>query len=140
MAIKTVETEVSVADFINAVPNEQQRLDSWKLVEWMKDITGSEAKMWGPSIIGFGKYHYKYPSGHGGAIALLGFSPRKGSTSLYIYSCESDESEALLSKLGKFKMGKACIYIKKLSDIDEQIFRQIAQNSIEYTRKKYIVE
>ncbi|RZL19051.1 MAG: DUF1801 domain-containing protein, partial [Pedobacter sp.] len=97
---KTKETNENVVEFINAVPDLQKRQDSFDLVDWMEEITGSPATMWGPSIIGFGKYHYKYASGHEGDAPLLGFSPRKAAISLYIYNCEGEES-TLFGKLGK---------------------------------------
>ena len=133
---KTKETSENVLAFINAVPDLQRRQDSFDLITWMGEITGSPAIMWGPSIIGFGKYHYKYASGHEGDAPLLGFSPRKAAISLYIYNCEGEET-ALLSKLGKFKMGKACIYIKRLSDIDLSIAKQIAEESIKSVQDRY---
>ncbi len=133
---KTTETAKNVFDFINLVENGQQRNDSFRLIEMMRDISGYEPKMWGPSIIGFGIYHYKYDSGHEGEAPLIGFSPRKNATSLYIYT-DSGTSKQLLQKLGKFKMGKACIYIKKLNDIDESTFYQIAKNTIAFLTKKY---
>jgi len=133
---KTKETSENVLAFINAVPDLQKRQDSFDLITWMGEITGSTAIMWGPSIIGFGKYHYKYASGHEGDAPLLGFSPRKAAISLYIYNCEGEET-ALLSKLGKFKMGKACIYIKRLSDIDLSIAKQIAEESIKSVQDRY---
>jgi len=109
---KTTQTEVDVIDFLNSyVDNEQKKTDSHKLIELMGQWSGFEPKMWGPTIIGFGSYHYKYASGHEGDAPLLGFSPRKGQFSLYIYS-NTKKSDELLKDFGKFKMGKACIYIK----------------------------
>lgn len=114
---KTTETEVNVTDFINSyVDNEQKRIDSFQLIELMREWSGFEPKMWGPTIIGFGSYHYKYASGHEGDAPLIGFSPRKAEFSLYVYS-PTEENKHQLDDLGKFKMGKACIYVKKLSDI-----------------------
>lgn len=133
---KTKETDENVVEFINAVPDLQKRQDSFELVDWMEEITGSPATMWGPSIIGFGKYHYKYASGHEGDAPLLGFSPRKAAISLYIYNCEGEES-TLLAKLGKYKMGKACIYVKRLSDIDLNVAKAISEESIKYVQKRY---
>ena len=129
---KTIETEVSVTDFVNTyVDNEQRKTDSFTLIDLMKEWSGFEPKMWGPTIIGFGSYHYKYASGHEGEAPLIGFSPRKAEFSLYVYS-PSDESESLLASLGKFKMGKACIYMKKLSDINVEVLAKISKNSIAY--------
>lgn len=133
---KTTETTVSVKDFINAVPDEQKRKDSFALIKRMKEITGSEPKMWGPTIIGFGKYHYKYASGHEGDAPRLGFSPRKAAISLYIY-CDTPENKKLLKDLGKYKIGKVCIYIKRLSDINGEVWEKIAKNSFALYMKKY---
>ena len=102
----------------------------------MKKITGHEARMWGPSIIGFGKYHYKYASGHEGDAPLMGFSPRKAAISLYVY-IGLGEHEHLLNGLGKFKMGKFCIYIKRLSDIDRQKLKVLMTESLKYMQTKY---
>ena len=135
---KTIETTDSVADFISLVEKEEQRSDSLRLIEIMRDLSGYEPRLWGASIIGFGSYHYKYASGHEGDAPLIGFSPRKSATSLYIYA-DTEASEQLLQKLGKYKMGKACIYVNKLSDIDEQVLRQIASETINFLRERYSV-
>jgi len=127
---KTTETEVSVTDFINSyVESDLKKSDSFQLVELMSKWSGFEPKMWGPTIIGFGSYNYKYPSGHEGSAPLIGFSPRKAEFSLYVYS-PTDQNEQLLDHLGKFKMGKACIYIKKLSDINISTLKKICENTI----------
>jgi len=133
---KTKPTDVKVSDFLNALDNEQKKQDAFRLVEILKDLTGCDPYMWGGSIVGFGSYHYKYDSGHEGDAPVLGFSPRKAEFSLYIYA-QGSGSESLLEKLGKFKMGKACIYMKKLADIDETVLREIAKNTIDYTSDKY---
>ncbi len=133
---KTTETSASVTAFINAVENEQQRKDSLQLVELMRNISGYEPTMWGPSIIGFGYYHYRYNSGHEGDAPLIGFSPRKAAISLYIFTGLEDHSH-LLSSLGKFKTGKACIYIKKLSDINIDSFTKLCNTTIGYLQSKY---
>jgi hypothetical protein len=133
---KTTETSMSVTDFINAVEKEQQRKDSFKLIELMQSISGHEPKMWGPSIIGFGNYHYKYDSGHEGDAPLIGFSPRKAATSLYVFT-GLEEHQHLLDGLGKFKMGKACIYIKRLADIDEQSLTMVMKETINFLKSKY---
>ena len=122
---KTTHTGVNVADFINSyVDNEQKKTDSFRLIELMQKWTDSEPKMWGPSIIGFGNYHYKYASGHEGDAPVIGFSPRKAAFSLYVYS-DTEKSKVLLANLGKFKMSKACIYVKKLSDIEIAILQEL---------------
>ncbi|CAM3430457.1 DUF1801 domain-containing protein [Flavobacterium chungbukense] len=133
---KTTETVSSVNDFINAVDNEAKRNDAFQLVKIIQEITGFEPKMWGPSIIGFGSYHYKYASGHEGDAPLAGFSPRKAATTVYFYLPEENRDE-LLSKLGKHTSSKACIYIKKLNDIDIEILIKIILLSIEYTQNLY---
>jgi hypothetical protein len=129
---KTVETEVNVIDFINAfVENDQKKADSFRLVDLMSEWSGFEPKMWGPTIIGFGSYHYKYASGHEGDAPLIGFSPRKAEFSLYVFS-PIDENKHLLHDLGKFKMAKACIYVKKLSDINISILEKLCKTTIAY--------
>ncbi len=133
---KTTETQASVTDFINAVENEVKRNDAFELLKIIQETTGFEPKMWGPSIIGFGSYHYKYESGHEGDAPLAGFSPRKTAMTVYFYLPE-DEREELLTKLGKHTSSKACIYIKKLADIDIEILKKIILLSIAYTQKLY---
>jgi len=132
---KTTETNVNVIDFINSfVENEQKKLDSFQLIELMQKWSGFEPKMWGPTMIGFGSYHYKYASGHEGDAMLIGFSPRKAAFSLYV-SAPGNNNKDLLQNLGKFKMGKACIYIKKLEDINLNILEKLCKETIKYTNK-----
>jgi len=133
---KTTETESSVTDFINAIEDTAKRNDSFELVKIMQEESGFEPKMWGPGIIGFGSYHYKYDSGHEGDAPLVAFSPRKAAISLYCYTT-TENKEELLSKLGKHKASKACIYIKKLTDIDTEILRKIILLSIENLNRLY---
>lgn len=134
---KTAETEIKVIDFINSfVDNDQKKADSFQLIELMQKWTGSEPKMWGPTIIGFGSYHYKYESGHEGDAPIIGFSPRKAEFSLYVYS-PTDASKLLLNDLGKYKMGKSCIYVKKLSDINLEILKKLSDESIAHVNKHY---
>lgn len=134
---KTSETEISVIDFINTfVEDEAKRNDAFKLVQIMQEVSGFEPKMWGPSIIGFGSYHYKYASGHEGDAPLAGFSPRKAAISLYVYLPEENRME-LLSKLGKHKPAKGCIYIKKLSDINVEILKEMVSSSVKELQKLY---
>ncbi|MBD3903435.1 DUF1801 domain-containing protein [Chryseobacterium sp. Ch-15] len=129
---KTTYTEIDIKDFLDSyVDNEQKKADSLQLIELMQKWSDSEPKMWGPSIIGFGNYHYKYASGHEGDAPVIGFSPRKAAFSLYVYS-DTEKSKLLLPNLGKFKMSKACIYIKKLSDIDVSILKELCMESIQY--------
>jgi len=134
---KTTETEVNVVDFINTfVENEQKKQDSFRLLELMREWSGSEPKMWGPTIIGFGKYHYKYASGHEGDAPILGFSPRKAEFSLYVYM-PTPENDKLLDELGKFKMGKACIYFKRLSDLNLDAVEKMSKSTIKYIEENY---
>tara|TARA_R110002072_G_scaffold293232_3_gene462437 strand:- start:7657 stop:8079 length:423 start_codon:yes stop_codon:yes gene_type:complete len=133
---KTKPTKASVTDFINAVENEQKRKDSYRLIELMKDVSGEEPYMWGPSIIGFGNYHYKYKSGHEGDAPILGFSPRKAAISLYAFT-GLDEHKNQLDSLGKFTMGKACIYVKKLEDIDEKTLIDVMKQTISFIETTY---
>jgi len=131
---KTKPTEVSVADFIESVEDAQKREDSKAIVAMMQEITGMPPKMWGPSIIGFDQYHYKYASGHEGDFAIVGFSPRKQNISLYIIM-GFDKHDALLSKLGKFKIAKSCLYIKKLADVDQQVLRELITETVKIMRE-----
>ncbi|PHR47657.1 MAG: hypothetical protein COA32_06800 [Fluviicola sp.] len=142
---KTKETDANVNEFINSFANsEQKKKDSFELIKILQDITGEEPKMWGPSIIGFGSYHYKYKSGHEGDAPILAFSPRKSAISLYIYS-DTEKSNSILSDLGKYKMGKACIYVNKLENINIPVLKELCIESIKYInehnecacRKKY---
>jgi hypothetical protein len=133
---KTTETTASVTEFLNAVPDETKRNDSFRLVEIMEEQTGYKAKMWGPSIVGFGSYHYKSASGHEGDAPLAGFSPRKAATSLYLIQ-DRAEKEKLLANFGKHKTEGGCIYIKKLQDVDEEILRKMISSSVSYTKDKY---
>ncbi|WP_264520911.1 DUF1801 domain-containing protein [Flavobacterium sp. N1994] len=129
---KTIATEVDVLAFIDSyVGEEQKKADSYQLIALMRDWTGFEPKMWGPSIIGFGSYHYHYASGHEGDMPLLAFSPRKAAFSLYVYS-PTEASKPLLEDLGKFKMGKSCIYVKKLSDIHIPVLEKMGKATIAY--------
>ena len=129
---KTTYTEANVIDFINSyVDNDQKKTDSFHLIELMREWSGFEPKMWGPTIIGFGNYHYNYASGHEGDTPIIGFSPRKPEFSLYVFS-PTEESKKLLGELGKFKMGKACIYVKKLSDINISTLEKLSKISIAF--------
>jgi hypothetical protein len=133
---QTTQTESSVTEFINSVADETKRNDSFYLVELMQTQTGFGPKMWGPSIIGFGSYHYKYAGGHEGDAPLIGFSPRKDAISLYLFQ-NFEGKEELLQKFGKYKAGKGCIYVKKLADIDLEVLRVMMSKSTEYIRRLY---
>ncbi|HWL27057.1 MAG TPA: DUF1801 domain-containing protein [Ureibacillus sp.] len=129
-------TDQSVIEFIETVDNPKKREDAYRLLSIFEETSGYEAKMWGPSIIGFGSYHYKYDSGHEGDAPLVGFSPRKAKISLYIVPGEP-QREQLLKLLGKHTSGKACIYINKLSDVDENVIKELIIQSIHHTQTKY---
>lgn len=136
--LKTKQNDADVYEFIRSFANtEQKQKDSFELLKLMQDFTGYEPKMWGPSIIGFGSYHYKSErSKQEGDWPLLGFSPRKAAISLYVYT-GSKEHEYLLNDLGKYKMGKACIYIKKLSDINVDALKTLMSKTMAFVRTKY---
>jgi len=136
--LKTKVTQVNVTDFINSfVESGQKKSDSFDLLRLMQKFTGFEPKIWGDSIIGFGKYHYKSDrSKQEGDWPLVGFSPRKAAISLYVYS-GLPEHEYLLKDLGKYKIGKACIYIKKLSDINLHVLENIVKETIGYLENRY---
>ena len=132
---KTAVTGKSVDDFIAALDNEATRDDTYTLIKIFKDITGCDAKMWGPSIVGFGTHHYKYESGHEGDMPLACFSPRKTAIVLYLSSFEKKED--LLKKLGKHKASKGCVYIKKLEDVDAEVLRKMVMASFKSVTKNY---
>ncbi|MNV03274.1 hypothetical protein D3C71_935340 [compost metagenome] len=137
---KTHETDKDVFEFIEEfAPSEQKKKDSHELIALMTKATGFEPKMWGPSIIGFGTYHYKYASGHEGDAPILGFSPRKAAISLYVYT-GLPEHEYLLKDLGKFKIGKVCVYVNKLSDIDRERLIHLMDVSVAYMKENYITD
>lgn len=133
---KTVYTEESVRAFIENVESVQKRKDSYDLVKLMERISGEGARLFGPSIIGFGKYHYTYASGHEGEAPLIGFSPRKAAISLYVFTGWEGHAH-LLEDLGKFKLGKACIYIKKLEDIHEEALVKLMEATIDFLSSRY---
>jgi hypothetical protein len=133
---KTKPTETSVDAFVSAVADERQREDALTIAAMMERLTGEKPKMWGPSIIGFGSYHYKYDSGREGDMCRIGFSPRKGQTVVYAMDGYADK-EALMARLGKHKTGKSCLYIKKLADVDEAVLEEICTRSLAYMDEKY---
>lgn len=135
--LKTKATAASVSAFIAAVDNDTRRADAKELLKLMKDITGWKPKMWGPTIIGLGAYHYTYASGHSGSICALGFSPRDAS--LVIYAAEFPGKADLLKKLGKHKTGKSCLYINRLADVDLGVLRQILEQGLAQLRKDWPV-
>lgn len=133
---KTTLNENSVSDFLDGVENEKRREDSKIALKLMEEITGEEAKMWGKSIVGFGTYHYKYASGREGDFMKVGFSPRKTSLTLYIMG-GFDRYDELMEKLGKYKIGKSCLYIKKIEDVDLEVLKDLVRESVAYISQKY---
>ncbi|WP_371018425.1 DUF1801 domain-containing protein [Pseudalkalibacillus sp. JSM 102089] len=134
--LKTKETDYSVIEFIESVDHPKKREDGYRLLDLFTETTGYEAKMWGPSIIGFGSYHYKYATGHEGDAPLVGFSPRKAKISLYLAQGEPEREEAL-ERLGKHTTGKACVYVNKLADIDLGVLKELIDQSVDYMQKLY---
>lgn len=133
---KTKPTNVSVPAFIDAIADETRRKDAKTLVKLMQSATGEKPKMWGPSIIGFGSYHYTYESGREGDMPLAGFSPRKAATVVYGTTGFS-ESEALLAKLGKHTVSGSCLHIKKLADVDQKILEALVTKSVAAKRVQH---
>ena len=135
-ALKTKPTKVSVASHLAAVANEEQRTDAQRLVALMRKVTRKEPRMWGPSIVGFGSYHYKYASGHEGDSALTGFAVR--GRELVVYIAEAFEGrDALLARLGKHRAGKVCVYVRRLADVDPKVLETLVARSIADTKRRY---
>jgi hypothetical protein len=134
--LKTKLNDASVEDFLNSVTDEKQRKDSFTLLELFKKVTREEPKMWGSSIIGFGSYHYKYASGQEGDWMMTGFSPRKTNLSIYIMGGFETNPE-LMEKLGKYKTGKSCLYVKSLEDVDLKIVEKLIKADLAYMKKMY---
>lgn len=134
---KTRPTGDSVGAFIAQAEDPQKRADSAVLIDMMARITGEEPKMCGPSIVGFGRYHYKYDSGHEGDSCLAAFSPRKAEFSIYLWPEAADWREKLLTRLGKHRMGKGCLYVKRLDAIDLEVLEELIQLSYDAARKRY---
>ena len=131
---KTRPTDQKVVDFIHSVDHETRREDGLALLDMMQEITGEEAVMWGSSIVGFGSYHYKYESGREGDMPLVGFSPRKQNMTLYIMP-GFDAYEDMLVELGKHKIGKSCLYVNKLADVDQGVLRKLIRHSYDHMKK-----
>ena len=122
--LKTKPNRADVGKFIDSIADAGKRRDSRALLAMMQEITGAKPRMWGASIVGFGTYHYRYASGREGDWFVTGFSPRKQALTVYLM-CDVSTQQPLLDKLGKYKIGKSCLYIKKLADIDETVLRQL---------------
>jgi hypothetical protein len=133
---KTRATIASVTEFINSIEDRQKRADARKVAAIMRRVTGKRAKMWGSSIVGYGTYHYKYESGREGDFMITGFSPRKQALTVYIVA-GFRRFDTLMGKLGKYRTGKSCLYINRLSDVDEKVLEKLIDRSVKYMRKNY---
>jgi len=134
--LKTKATEVSVEAFLDTVEDPRRREDGKALAALLERVTGEPAKMWGPSIVGFGSYHYTYDSGHSGEMCRIGFSPRKAQLVLYGLRA-GDDAEAMLARLGKHSTGKGCLYVKKLADVDMGVLEAMARASLKEMQRRY---
>ena len=133
---KMKENDQSVIQFIEQIEHPRKKAEAYQLLDLFTEASGYKAKMWGPSIIGFGKYHYKYKSGHEGDAPRVGFSPRKAKISLY-FSLDAPESDRLLNAFGKHTTGKACVYVNKLADIEIDILRKLIVMTVDFMRENY---
>ncbi|MEO7922691.1 MAG: DUF1801 domain-containing protein [Chitinophagaceae bacterium] len=133
---KTTENSKSVTAFIKKISEPQRQKDAFAIIAIMKKVSGFEPKMWGPAIVGFGSYHYKYESGREGDAPLIGFSPRKAAFSLYL-SSRFAKREELLNQFGKHKTSKACIYFKKIADIDIAVLKKMIAGSLKYSKTNH---
>ena len=134
--LKTRPTRASVTAFVAAIEDREMRADAKKVAAMMRRATGKRARMWGPSIVGYGRYHYRYASGREGEFMITGFSPRRQALTVYIMPGFGHFAK-LMSKLGKYKTGKSCLYIKRLADVDETVLERLIQDSVEYMRQHY---
>jgi hypothetical protein len=132
---KTRQTDASVKDFLDRVKNLQRREDAYTVLKMMQEVTHKRPRMWGPSIVGFDKYHYQYASGHEGEICMIGFSPRSQALVLYIWAGFEGHDD-LLRRLGKHTRSKACLYIRKLTDVDLEILETIIERSYQYAKNR----
>jgi hypothetical protein len=133
---KTIATTAPVSDYLASITDPQRRADCLQLQKMMQEITGCEARMWGPAIVGFGQYHYRYDSGREGDMCVVGFSSRKTDISIYLVAA-SDKQQQLLTQLGKHKMGKACLSVRRLADIQLPVLQQLIADSVATTRLRY---
>ncbi len=133
--LKTKPTEASVEDFLDQIENEQRKADCFELLQICSEVTGEPAKMWGENMVGFGKYHYQYKSGHEGEWFLTGFSPRKQNLTIYILAGFQDY-EDLLKDLGKHKTSSSCLYLKKLDDVDRRVLKKVIAASVEDMKRR----
>jgi hypothetical protein len=133
---KTQPTKASVTAYINAIEDTQRRADVRKVAAMMRKATGKRARMWGPGIVGYGTYHYKYASGREGDFMITGFASRKQALTVYIMP-GFERFDALMGKLGRYTTGKSCLYIKRLSDVDETVLERLINASVQYMREHY---
>jgi hypothetical protein len=133
---KTTENNNSVSGFIKTVDDKRKQADSFELISLFEEATGFPAKMWGPAIIGFGSYHYRYATGHEGDAPMAGFSPRKNAITIYL-ATDFAKRDELLQKLGKHKISKACIYFNKLEDIQVPVLKKMISESVKHMKRKY---
>ena len=136
---KFAPTGQAVAEVIESLPSDNKKADAYELLVLYERVSGEDAVVWYPNIIGFGQYHYVYDSGHEGDAALLAFSPRKAKISLYLDQ-DFPEREELLDKLGKIKKAKGCVYVNKLADIDMSVLEELLEKSLAYTKEKYNIQ
>ena len=136
---KFAPTGQTVAEVIESLPSDNKKADAYELLALYERVSGEDAVVWYPNIIGFGQYHYVYDSGHEGDAALLAFSPRKAKISLYLDQ-DFPEREELLDKLGKIKKAKGCVYVNKLADIDMSVLEELLEKSLAYTKEKYNIQ
>ena len=135
---KTQPTDASVQAYLAAIDDAQRRQDCHDLVALMAQATGCEARMWGPSIVGFDRYHYRYASGHQGESCMVGFAARKGDISVYLLpGLDGPETQALMARLGRHRAGKACVYIRRLSDISLPVLQALVEASVAQTRRRH---
>ena len=132
----TKPTAASVTAFVDSIGDPRRRADARKIASMMRRVTGKRARMWGSSIVGYGTYHYKYESGREGDFMLTGYSPRKQALTVYILA-GFDRFDPLMKKLGKYKTGRSCLYIKSLSDVDEKVLEQLIDASVKHMRDNY---
>lgn len=133
---KTLQSDSSVAAFIATVADEGQRADAFNIVSIMEKLSGEPPKMWGGAIIGFGRYHYSYENGREGDMCRIGFSPRKGKTVIYVVT-GFPAHDHIMARLGKLKTGKSCLYIKRLSDVDQAVLEELIHASLDVMRTRY---
>jgi hypothetical protein len=134
--LKTKSTGENVSKFLDGITDEKRRKDCYAVLKLMREITRAEPEMWGDSIVGFGRYHYIYESGREGEWFLTGFSPRKQNLTLYLMAGFDDYGD-LMGKLGKYKTGKSCLYVKQLEDIDQSVLKKLIKKSVDHISKRY---